>query len=155
MQTPIPSLVIVILLALAGTNCARKTSQTGSAPSSTNSPAATGTSSDNSQPSSTATTSGNTASSPSTKEYAAYAGRYKMESDEVGYLNVVLEDNKLYGYPDNQPKTEIKYESKDRFNFETPRGSGTVTFTRDSQQQITGMIVMVNGNALKGEKVKQ
>ncbi len=153
MKTSIPSLVIVILLALTGTNCTRKASQTASTPSSTNAPTgAAGTSADNT---STATTSGNTTSTPSTGEYAGYVGRYKMESDEVGYLNVVLEDNKLYGYPDNQPKTEIKYESKDRFNFQTPRVSGTVTFTRDSQQQVSGMVVMVNGNALKGEKVKQ
>ncbi len=101
---------------------------------------------------------GSAANSPvvaPTSEYPAYVGRYKMQSDDLPYITILIEDNRLYGQADNQPKAEISYESRDHFTFQIPNASGTVIFNRDSGQQVTGMTVVVNGYEVKGAKIKQ
>lgn len=85
--------------------------------------------------------------------FAEYEGKYKMQADDFDFVTVTMENGKLYGQASRLPKTELKYLRKDAFNIE--RIDATVTFTRNSQQQIDGVRVIYNGKQVVGQKVKE
>lgn len=130
---------ICIMLAVATVNCAKKqVSQTSDAGQ------------DQSQ--STTTTTGTTSSSTEAVDYNVYAGKYKMQSDQVGIITVTVEDNRLYGQAEGQPKTEIKPEGKDSFNV--PDFGARIVFNRDSSQKVNGVTLYINGGEVSGDKIE-
>ena len=96
-----------------------------------------------------ATTSSATVTSA---DYQSYVGRYEFQIDEIKWAEVTLENNRLYGESDSNPKTELINEGKDSFKVEGL--DAKVTFTRDSNQKVTGLVLLVQGNEINGKKVK-
>jgi GH35 family endo-1,4-beta-xylanase len=103
----------------------------------------------------TTTTQGTATGSQSasgTADLQKYTGRYDIASDEIGWAEVTLENNKLYGESEGRPKTELIQEGEDKFRVEGV--DATITFTRDNQQQVNGLVISYQGYNIKGEKVK-
>ena len=131
-------LILFLALATLHVHCTKKQVATAANANSTNT-----------------TSTSTTASSEGTinaTDLQNYTGRYDIESDEISWAEVTVENNKLYGKSNGQPKTELINESGDKFRVQGL--DATVTFTRDGQQQITGLVISYQGYEFKGEKVK-
>jgi hypothetical protein len=85
-------------------------------------------------------------------ELQNYSGRYNIDSDQISWAEVTVENNRLFGQSDGSPKAELIKEEGDTYKVQGM--DATVTFTRDSQQQVTGMLIKTQGYEIKGEKVK-
>jgi hypothetical protein len=81
-----------------------------------------------------------------------YAGRYNINSNEISWAEVTVENNRLYGQSSGNPKTELIKDSGDTYKVQG--SDATVTFTRDNQQQVNGIVINYQGYEFKGEKVK-
>ena len=127
-------LLLLMVLATMHVHCSRKQTATTASTSSTNPETSTN------QIASTAT------------DLQKYAGRYDVQSDEISWAEVTVENNKLYGASEGKLKTELIKESEDKFKVQGL--DATITFTRDSQQQVNGLVISYQGYEIKGEKVK-
>jgi hypothetical protein len=85
-------------------------------------------------------------------ELQNYSGRYNIDSDQISWAEVTVENNRLFGQSEGSPKAELIKEEGDTYKVQGM--DATVTFTRDSQQQVTGMLIKTQGYEIKGEKVK-
>jgi len=138
MKKQIINLGLYMLLALIAVNCAKKTVSQASTSGQTES--------------STTSTSGTAASSASDVDYNIYAGKYKMQNDQVGTITITVENNRVYGQAEGQPKTEIKPEGKD--SFDVPDFGAKVVFNRDSGQKVNGLTLYINGGEVSGDKIE-
>jgi hypothetical protein len=138
MKKQIIHAALCVLVAFATVNCAKKT--TGMASTT-----------DQSQTSASSASSSADAS-VETMDLNVYAGKYKMQSDQVGVISIIVEDNKIYGEAEGQPRTEIKPEGRDSFNV--PDYGAKVIFSRDSNQKISGMTLYINGGEVSGDKIE-
>lgn len=84
------------------------------------------------------------------KIYDAYVGEYEFGADRI--MTITKEGNKLFAQPRGAPKTEIFIESKTTF-FLTIADVRFV-FLKDAAGKVSGMILHVNGQEMKGNKVK-
>ena len=103
------------------------------------------------------TTSATDANSAQMSEAApnlnTYVGTYKMNIDQLDAIEITMEDNQLYGTASGQPKRRIQLESKDTFTVED-LDNVKLTFKRDTNQEVTGLVLFYEGQELNGEKVK-
>lgn len=127
-------LLLVVILASLHVHCSRKQTASSATTNSNN----------------TQTTTNQTAA-PAT-DLQTYTGRYDIQSDQIGWAEVTVENNKLYGQSEGSPKAELVSEGTDKFKVEGI--DATVTFIRDNQQQVSGLVISYEGNEIKGEKVK-
>ncbi|QHT68427.1 DUF3471 domain-containing protein [Rhodocytophaga rosea] len=139
MKKQIINVGICLVLAFTTLHCAKKT---------TTSQAST---TDQSQ-TSTSAASSSTSASTEAADLNVYAGKYKMQSDQVGMITITVENNKIYGEAEGQPKTEIKPEGRDSFNV--PDFNAKVIFSRDSNQKVSGLTLYINGGEVSGDKVE-
>lgn len=138
MKKQMINVALCLMVAFTTVHCAKKT---------------TGMASTTAQ-SQTSSTSASSASDASTEtmDLNAYVGKYKMQSDQVGVITIVVENNKIYGEAEGQPRTEIKPEGRDSFNV--PDYGAKVIFSRDSNQKISGMTLYINGGEVSGDKIE-
>lgn len=141
MKKQIAYVGLCLMLSAAMVNCAKKqVSQTS------------GSTQDQSTTTTTTTTTTATSSPSEAVDYNIYAGKYKMQSDQVGTITVTVENNRVYGQAEGQPKTEIKPEGKD--SFDVPEFGAKVVFNRDSNQKVNGVTLFINGGEVSGDKIE-
>jgi hypothetical protein len=130
--------MLVALLAVLHVNCSKKQTATAAV---TNDAATANTS----NPASSST-------GASTTDLQNYTGRYNINSDEISWAEITVENNRLYGQSSGSPKAELIKQEGDTYKVQGV--DATVTFTRNSQQQVTGLLIKSQGYELKGEKAK-
>jgi hypothetical protein len=135
------------MLALTTLNCAKKT--TGMASTADQSSETTAATADQS---SETTASSSSDASVEAVDLNSYAGKYQMQSDQIGVITVTVEGNKVYGEAEGQPRTEIKPEGRDSFNV--PDVGAKVIFTRNSDQKVSGLTLYINGGEVSGSKIE-
>jgi hypothetical protein len=144
MKKQVVNVGMCIMLALTTLNCAKKTTGMASTADQTSETTAASTSGSSS--------SSATDASVEAVDLNSYAGKYQMQSDQVGVITVTVEDNKVYGQAEGQPKTEIKPEGRDSFNV--PDFGAKVIFKRDSNQKVNGLTLYINGSEVSGDKIE-
>lgn len=138
MKKQITHLCMLVLLAAFTGNCAKK--QVSQSSMSTDS-----------QTQQTQTNTTATATEPASA-YMVYAGKYKMQSNDIDFITIMVEGNRVFGQAPGQPKTEIKPDGKDTFNV--PDFNAKIIFTRDSNQKVNGLTLYINGAEVSGSKVE-
>lgn len=84
------------------------------------------------------------------KTYDAYVGEYEVSSSFK--VSVYKEGNKLMTQATNQPAFELFSEGPDKFFLRAV--DAKVSFTRDGQGQVTGLVIRQGGREIPGKKTK-
>jgi hypothetical protein len=84
------------------------------------------------------------------KIYDAYVGQYQLGPDVV--ISITSVADKLFGEMPGQPKVELSPQSESRFSV---KGTNLhVTFVRNKEGQMTGLVLHQNGRDLEAKKIK-
>jgi hypothetical protein len=127
--------LLVVVIATLHVNCSKKQTATAAVTESN-----------------ATTASGDNDSATSSSALQQYTGRYNINSDQISWAEITVEDNKLYGQSNDSPKAELTRESEDTYKVQGI--DATVTFTRDNQQQVKGIVIKTQGYEFTGEKAK-
>jgi CubicO group peptidase (beta-lactamase class C family) len=84
------------------------------------------------------------------KLYDAYAGDYQLAPTFV--LTITVEDGKLMGQATGQPKVEFFPTSETEFFLKVT--DAQITFVKDGQGRVTGLVLHQGGQNIPGTKVK-
>lgn len=82
--------------------------------------------------------------------FTRYEGVYKMESASFDAVAVTHEDGKLFAQATGEQKVQI-YPEKDHI-FSVPAFNASITFTRQADSTFSGIIVLLDGKQLKGNR---
>jgi CubicO group peptidase (beta-lactamase class C family) len=82
--------------------------------------------------------------------YEAYVGDYELAPNFI--VTITKEGDKLMGEPTGQAKTELQPISETE--FVVPSVKANVTFEKDSAGKVIGLILVQNGQTIKGKKIK-
>lgn len=85
-------------------------------------------------------------------DFEKYVGRYHIQDTDFQYATVTVEDGKLYGQPQGQERVELVPREQEG-HFYIPSMDITVQFTRDDQDEVSGVTIVTNEGTLRGEKV--
>lgn len=84
------------------------------------------------------------------KIYDAYAGEYELAPGFV--LTITREQDQLFGQATGQGKAEMFPESETKFFLKVVKAD--VTFVKNEQGQVTGLVLSQNGQQIPGKKIK-
>lgn len=80
----------------------------------------------------------------------AYVGEYEIAANQL--VTITREGNRLFGEMTGQPKVEIFPASETHFIIKTVEAD--LTFVKDTQGQVTGLILRLNEREMKGRKIR-
>jgi hypothetical protein len=83
------------------------------------------------------------------KTFDDYVGEYEAP---IGILVITHEGDKLFGQPKGESKEELQ--PQDDGTFLVTNVNAVVTFTRDDKGKVTDILVKLNGEELKGKRIK-
>jgi ketosteroid isomerase-like protein len=83
------------------------------------------------------------------KIYDAYVGAYETS---IFVLEITREGDKLFGQPQGDSKEELVPETETR--FKVTNVNAIVTFVKDAEGKVTGIEIELNGQKVKGKKIK-
>jgi Domain of unknown function (DUF3471) len=89
------------------------------------------------------------AGKPDPKTFDDYVGEYEVP---IGILVITHEGDKLFGQPKGESKEELQ--PQDDGTFKVTNVNAIVTFVRDDKGKVTDISVKLNGEELKGKKIK-
>lgn len=93
------------------------------------------------------------ARAPITANYEDYVGRYRIQGADFDYATVTLENERLYGQAENQPRRELLPDTdRNLFNVQGLEGV-QIKFNRDEQKRVTGLEISTSQGSVSGEKV--
>lgn len=92
---------------------------------------------------------GNQTAKVDAKIYDDYVGEYQTP---IFVLNVTREGDKLFGQPEGDTKEELTPETETRFRVSNV--NAIITFSKDAEGKVTGIEIELNGQSLKGKKIK-
>ena len=86
---------------------------------------------------------------PDPKTYDDYVGEYEAP---IGILVITHEGDKLFGQPKGESKEELL--PQDDGTFSVTNVNAVVKFVRDDKGKVIEVSVMLNGETMKGKKIK-
>jgi hypothetical protein len=89
------------------------------------------------------------AGKPDPKTFDDYVGEYEVP---IGILVITHEGDKLFGQPKGESKEELQ--PQDDGTFKVTNVNAIVTFVRDDKGKVTDISVKLDGQELKGKKIK-
>jgi hypothetical protein len=89
------------------------------------------------------------AGKPDPKTFDDYVGEYEVP---IGILVITHEGDKLFGQPKGESKEELQ--PQDDGTFLVTNVNAVVTFVRDDKGKVTDISVKLDGQELKGKKIK-
>ena len=89
------------------------------------------------------------AGKPDPKTFDDYVGEYEVP---IGILVITHEGDKLFGQPKGESKEELQ--PQDDGTFLVTNVNAVVTFVRDDKGKVTDISVKLEGQELKGKKIK-
>jgi Domain of unknown function (DUF3471) len=89
------------------------------------------------------------AGKPDPKTYDDYVGEYEAP---IGILVITHEGDKLFGQPKGESKEELQ--PQDDGSFSVTNVNAVVKFVRDDKGKVVEVSVTVNGETMKGKKIK-
>ena len=89
------------------------------------------------------------AGKPDPKTYDDYVGEYEAP---IGILVITHEGDKLFGQPKGESKEELV--PQDDGSFSVTNVNAVVRFARDDKGKVVEVSVTVNGESMKGKKIK-
>lgn len=84
------------------------------------------------------------------KLYDAYVGQYEIAPNQL--VTITREGNKLFGEMTGQTKVELFPTSQTRFIIKV--ADAEINFIKDTQEQITHLILRLNGKEMRAQKIK-
>lgn len=90
---------------------------------------------------------------PITANYEDYVGRYRVQGANFDYATVTVENGRLYGQAENQPRREL-VPGTDRNLFKVEGLEGVeIRFNRNEQRRVTGLEIMTSQGSVPGQRV--
>ena len=83
------------------------------------------------------------------KTFDDYVGEYEVQ---IGILVITHEGDKLFGQPKGESKEELKPE--DDGSFTVTNVNAKLKFVRDDKGKVIEIVVTLNGEEMKGKKIK-
>ena len=80
----------------------------------------------------------------------AYVGEYEIAPNQ--FITITLEADKLMGVMTGQPKVELTPGSETRFTVK--EANAEVNFFKDEQGRVTYLILRLNGDDMRGRKIR-